>query len=275
MAGSGPGPEADRSSAGEPRTHAGRAQTRSGGPDRLRRHRRARAVTRGGRSLALAGLALPVEVRVSARAKRLSLRVDPRSGMAVAVVPPHVDDAEVTRFVTRHTRWLEDRLAAVPPGLPFADGAVLPVLGIDHVVRHLPDQRQPVLRIDGELRVGGRAEHLARRVRDHLMTEARRELTERCHAKAAVLGVNVAGITLRDTRSRWGSCSPTGRLNFNWRLILAPEPVLDYVAAHEVAHLREMNHSPRFWALVARLEPLYSDARAWLKAHGAGLHRYG
>jgi hypothetical protein len=232
-------------------------------------------VSRGGRPLALAGLAVPVEVRTSARAKRLSLRVDPRVGTAVATVPPHVGDAEIARFVSRHARWLEDRLAAVPPGQPFANGAVIPVLGIDHLVRHVPDQRRPTLRADGELRIGGRAEHLARRVRDHLMAEARHELTGRCHAKAAVLGVKVAGISLRDTRSRWGSCAPNGRLNFNWRLILAPEPVLDYVAAHEVAHLREMNHSPRFWALVARLAPLYPDARAWLKAHGTTLHRYG
>ncbi len=232
-------------------------------------------MTRAGRSLALAGLSVPIEVRRSPRAKRLSLRVDPRTGTAVAVVPPFVPDAEIARFVGRHARWLEERLARVPPSLPFADGAVVPVLGVDHVVRHVPDQRLPVVGGDGELSVGGRAEHLARRLRDYLTAEARRELTERSHARAAVLGVKVSGVSLRDTRSRWGSCSPTGRLNYNWRLILAPEPVLDYVVCHEVAHLREMNHSPRFWALVARLTPLAADARAWLKTHGAALHRYG
>ena len=116
---------------------------------------------------------------------------------------------------------------------------------------------------------------MARRVRDFLMAEARRELGERARAKAERIGARVAAVTIRDTRSRWGSCSATGRLSFSWRLILTPEPVLDYVVGHEVAHLREMNHSPRFWALCAELTAEVAGPRVWLKANGARLLRYG
>ncbi|NBC34586.1 MAG: DUF45 domain-containing protein [Alphaproteobacteria bacterium] len=226
-------------------------------------------------SLAVAGLDAPVAVRRSARARRLSLRVDPRTGGATLVAPPQVPAEDLRRFVSRHRDWLTERLAAVPGRLPFADGAVIPFLGEPHCIRHVPQQERPVLRQDGELRVSGRSDHLARRVADFLKAEAARRLSALAHDKAARLGLRPARIAVRDTRSRWGSCSGTGRLNFSWRLILAPEPVVDYVVAHEVAHLKEMNHSPRFWRLVAQLTPAMEEGRAWLRSHGAALHRYG
>ena len=119
------------------------------------------------------------------------------------------------------------------------------------------------------------AAHVARRVRDFLAREAKRDLTEAIERYAAQLGQRPVRVTLRDTRSRWGSCTARGELNFSWRLILAPPTVLDYLVAHEMAHLREMNHSPRFWALVHALCPHTDAAEAWLKRHGTGLHRYG
>ncbi len=225
--------------------------------------------------LAVAGCDAPVAVHRSLRARRLTLRVDPRAGTARVVAPVHVPPAEIARFVARHAGWLRRRLAAIPPPFPFAPGAVVPFLGVAHRVHHDPAARPPVARHAGVLTVGGRLEHLARRLRAYLIAEARRELTARSHALARTIGRRVAAVAVRDTRSRWGSCSPAGRLNYCWRLILAPESVLDYVVAHEVAHLAEPNHSPRFWALVARLDPAAAAARAWLKAHGAELHRYG
>jgi predicted metal-dependent hydrolase len=130
---------------------------------------------------------------------------------------------------------------------------------------------------DGErlLCVAGNAPHLDRRVGDYLRREARRELETASLKFAAALGVAVRRITVRDQSSRWGSCSTTGMLSFSWRLILAPSHVLDYLAAHEVAHLVEMNHSARFWRLVQRLCPDHDRAKTWLDAHGADLHRYG
>lgn len=227
------------------------------------------------RALAVDGLPAPLELRESARARRMTLRVDAGRGLIQVVVPVGVSEADALRFVGRHDGWVRARLEALPPQLPFMDGAVVPVLGKDHVIRHVADLRGATRLEDGILLVGGRAEHVARRVRDFLMAEARRELAERARAKAATIGARVAAVTVRDTRSRWGSCSATGRLSFSWRLILTPEAVLDYVVGHEVAHLKEMNHSDRFWALCARLTADVKAPRAWLKANGARLLRYG
>jgi predicted metal-dependent hydrolase len=232
--------------------------------------------TAGPRPLVVAGLPpAALELRESPRARRLTLRVDPGRDVIQVVVPAGVGEAEAARFVLRNADWVRSRLAAMPPHLPFAAGAVVPVLGIDHVIRHDPAHRGGARRQDGEIRIGGDADFLARRVRDPLAAEARLELADRARRKAALIGGKVAAVTVRDTHSRWGSCASNGRLSFSWRLILTPEPVLDYVVAHEVAHLREMNHSHRFWALVAKLTPDVEVPRRWLRENGARLLRYG
>jgi predicted metal-dependent hydrolase len=227
------------------------------------------------RPLAVAGLSVPLELRESPRTRRLSLRVDVGRGLIQVVVPVGVPEADIRRFVGRHDDWLRARLAAMPPPMPFVDGARVPVLGQDHVIAHRPGLVGGTRCEDGVLLVGGRPEHVGRRVRDFLVGEARRELAERARIKADGIGARVAGVTVRDTRSRWGSCSPGGRLSFSWRLVLAPPAVLDYVVAHEVAHLKEMNHSPRFWALCARLTADPAASRAWLRANAARLLRTG
>jgi predicted metal-dependent hydrolase len=227
------------------------------------------------RPLAISGLPVPLELRESARARRMTLRVDAARGLIQVVVPAGLAEAEALCFVGRNAGWIRARLAALPPARPFIDGARVPVLGAEHVIRHDPLWRGPGCRAGGEIRVGGQPEHLARRVRDLLRAEASRLLAERARVMADALGTRVRGLTVRDTRSRWGSCSATGSLSFSWRLILTPESVLSYVVAHEVAHLKEMNHSPRFWALVARLVPDAAPSRAWLRRHGAELLRFG
>ncbi len=227
------------------------------------------------RPLLVDGIDAPLALTVSARAKRLTLRLDSGTGEVRVVVPHSVPEAEIARFVARNADWVRRRLAALPPRRPFTHGALVPYLGLDHRVCHDPSHNRPVERVHGTFLVGGRVEHLSRRLTDHLKAAARRELSERARRKAAAIHRRVAGLTVRDTRSRWGSCSAAGRLNFSWRLILAPEPVLDYVVAHEVAHLNEMNHGPNFWSLVDRLHPDVDGARRWLGANGAGLHRYG
>lgn len=229
----------------------------------------------GPRMLAIGELSEPLELRESPRASRLSLRVDAGRGLIQVVVPLGVGEAEAIRFVGRHRAWIQRRLAGLPKRLPFLDGGTVPVLGIEHVIRHQPGRRSGVERREGELRVGGLIDHVARRIRDHLCREARSELSQRSVAKAAMIDARVTRVTVRDTRSRWGSCSSAGRLSFSWRLIMTPAPVLDYVVAHEVAHLREMNHSSRFWALVDTLTDEVPEARTWLKLHGAQLLRYG
>lgn len=233
------------------------------------------------RTMALDSVPVPVEVRVSTRSRRLSMRVDAARNIVRISTPPRVPDADIRLFVERHKDWLHQRLSAVPDRMPFLPGATIPILGVDHVIRHVPGgPRTPhrvVLTGGGhELRVGGEAAFVPRRVADYLKGEARKLAATRSQEKAARLGARVVAVSVRDTRSRWGSCSPGGRLSFCWRLILAPEPVFDYVVAHEVAHLREMNHSARFWAVCAGLtDGDVADHRDWLRAHGARLHRYG
>lgn len=225
--------------------------------------------------LDLDGRTLPVTVRRSALASRMSLRLDGMRDAVVLVLPQGVALAEGLRFAAAQREWIARRLAALPPRIPFAPDAAIPVLGEPHRIRHRPEARRGVWSEDGLLNVSGGAEHLPRRVRDWLRERARRELSARVHPLAAQLGQRVAGVVVRDQKSRWGSCTTDGRLAFSWRLVLAPEAVLHYVAAHEVAHLVEMNHSPAFWRVVRRLMPEMAAPRHWLKLNGQALHRYG
>jgi len=216
-----------------------------------------------------------VVYRRSPRARRLSLRVDVRAGGIVVVMPKRTSEAAAADFVARNAGWVMHQLAKLPQSRSFTPGDEIPVLGLPRLIRHEPGGRGAVALETEALRVSGGLEHVPRRVRDFLKTLARREMLSRALATAARLGRKPTRVTVRDTATRWGSCSPAGALSFSWRLILAPEWVLDYVIAHEVAHLKEMNHGPRFWALVHTLVPEPAKARAWLSRHGGALHRYG
>ncbi|MBF0562875.1 MAG: M48 family metallopeptidase [Alphaproteobacteria bacterium] len=215
-----------------------------------------------------------VTVRRSSRARRLSLRVDPRLG-PVVVLPERATLAEANRFVQAHHGWLAERLSRLPAPIALVPGAEVPILGINHEIRHVPTARRGVWIDQGGLFVSGGAEHVPRRVADFLKAESKRRIYPQAFSLAARLGRTPCRVTVRDTRSRWGSCSSRGDLSFSWRLVLAPEPVLAYVVAHEVAHLAEMNHSAAFWRVVASLTDDPASAKAWLARHGAGLHRYG
>lgn len=214
-----------------------------------------------------------VTVKRSALARRISLRVDPVRG-AVLMLPAKARLAEGERFLLAHRVWLAEKLARLPDTVALADGVSVPLLGVTHRVRHMPGARRGVWTEEGVILVSGLPEHVGRRVADFLKAEARRLIVPRAHAMAERLGRKPGRISLKDTRSRWGSCSSSGDLAFSWRLVLAPEQVLDYVVAHEVAHLVEMNHSSAFWAQVEILVGDPRGPRRWLKAHGAGLHRF-
>lgn len=218
---------------------------------------------------------VPLVFLQNKRARRIIIRLDHSSARIVVVLPSRATPDQGKRFALLNKGWIRDRLALLPPAVRFRHGAVIPFMGIDHRIRHRPQARGGVWREGDVIHVSGKPEHLARRVEDWLKREARREIERRAHLKAALINRQVAGITVRDPRSRWGSCSPSGKLSFSWRLILAPRAVIDYVVAHEVAHLREMNHGPRFWRLTASLTRDVEGARAWLQRHGPALHRYG
>ncbi|MBB4286170.1 SprT family zinc-dependent metalloprotease [Roseospira goensis] len=230
----------------------------------------------GDRLLTVGDRAVPVITRINPRARRISLKVDAVADRVVVVIPHRRHEAAARRFLDSKVAWLAEHLGRLPPPVVLADGAEVPVLG--HPVRlcHRPEARRGVWQEGASLCVSGRAEHLPRRVRDWLRARARDEIGARVAAHAARLDVAPGRIVLRDTRSRWGSCAPSRDLSFSWRLMMAPGWVLDYVTAHEVAHLREMNHSAAFWRHVETLAPgLRGPARAWLREHGPALHRVG
>ena len=224
------------------------------------------------------GEAIAVAVKVSSRARsyRLSL---PHGGTPLLTVPRFGRWGEAKAFLERHTPWLADRLERSVKPVAFVRGVIVPLRGVNH--RIVPTGKvRGVVEVgehEGEmaLLVPGAPEHRARRLTDWLKGEALRELEKRVRVHAAHLEVEVVSISMRSQTTRWGSCSSTGKLNFNWRLILAPEAVVDYVVAHEVAHLVEMNHGPAFWRVVRSLVPDPVAPRAWLKRHRTRLFSYG
>lgn len=221
-----------------------------------------------------------VTVRRHPRARRYTLRVRERDRAVVMTIPPRGSLRQAREFAERNAGWIATRMRRIPDTVPFLDGAVIPLRGIAHRIVHRARARGTVWTETAAsggacLCVAGSAPHIARRVRDFLKREAKRDLTDATRRHAAALGVDIQKIGVRDTLSRWGSCSSDGALSYSWRLIFAPPFVLDYLAAHEVAHCRELNHSGHFWKIVDQLTPERRRAEAWLKTHGNSLHRYG
>ncbi len=228
-----------------------------------------------------AALDVPVEVRRHPSARRMTLRVSRTKRAVIVTVPMQCDQLDADTFLNRHLDWVRERLGTLPEAVPFVDGGIIPLRGALHriqlsgvsaargVVTRFDTPEGPLLRVDGGL------DHASRRLRDWLFAQARCDLDQRVLFHADQLGLRAQRITVRDQTSRWGSCSTTGVLSFSWRLVLAPPLVLDYVAAHEVAHLAEMNHGPKFWALVRTTMPRMDEAQRWLHRYGMDLHRYG
>ena len=224
------------------------------------------------------GASLRIVLRRRSAARRLTLRVSNATGEVIMTLPARISLATAQKFAVSHGGWIAARLAKVPERAPFEPDARVPLRGTLHRIVQRGARGLTVAERIGEeavIAVSGEPAHLPRRVQDFLQREARRDLSAAVTTYAARLGEQPKRITVRDTRSRWGSCTARGELNFSWRLILAPPMVLDYLVAHEMAHLREMNHSPRFWALVRALCPNVDEAEGWLKRHGSELHRYG
>jgi hypothetical protein len=223
-----------------------------------------------------------VRLRRHRQARRYTLRVVAVTREAVLTMPPRGSFREAREFAEKHGAWIAARLDRLPRAAPFEHGVEIPLRGVVHAIAHRRSARGTVwTETDREGRrllcVAGHAAHVARRITDHLKREAKRDLEAAVARYTDRLGVKVKvrRISIRDQVSRWGSCSTSGALSFSWRLVLAPRFVLDYLAAHEVAHIVEMNHSTRFWRLLGRICPDMERAKAWLDAHGTDLHRYG
>jgi len=264
------------------------------------------------RALRLSGIDCPLELRRSRRATRFSLKVSHTERAAILTLPHQVCLEEARDFLSRHMDWLKRQIDRLPKPVPFANGSVIPFRGQPHKIQFVGQTRnQGVVWVEpasaftlaqpfaisvakhcnkyvGALQtlaldtrnlpricVSGDEKHGARRLADWLRNEAKADLMKRVDHHGTALGCLPKRISVRDQATRWGSCSTSGTLCFSWRLIFAPAYVLDYVAAHEVAHLREMNHSQRFWRLVRQTMPDMQRARLWLKQNGAELHRFG
>ena len=223
----------------------------------------------------LGDLSADFELHENPRARRMQLSVDAARAVVRVVVPFGVGRKHAVRFVARHHDWVRQRVQAIPAAQPFVPDAVIPFMGQPHRLVHDSAHVGRPRRAEGEIRTGGTPEYFSRRITDFLKAEAKREISARAHHLAETVHRRVKAVTIRDQRSRWGSCTASGRLAFSWRLILAPETVLDYLVAHEVAHLVEMNHSRAFWRLVAKFTPHTDMARTWLDQNRALLLRYG
>lgn len=257
---------------------------------RLRRDGLAKGAGSSAITVSHAGETLVVSLRRLSSARRFTLRVRFAARDAVLTMPARASLREAREFTERHAAWIAARLNRLPATIPFRHGAIVPVRGVDHALVHRPGARGTVWaersgsalepteapqNVEFVLCVAGAADHFHRRVVDHFKREARRDLEQAVSRHTRALGLPARGVGLRDTVSRWGSCSASGSLNFSWRLVMAPPFVLDYLAAHEVAHLQHLDHSQRFWALTRRLCADTDRAEAWLSAHGAHLHKYG
>ncbi|HLL28659.1 MAG TPA: SprT family zinc-dependent metalloprotease [Xanthobacteraceae bacterium] len=221
-----------------------------------------------------------IEVRRHPAARRYTLRVREATRDIVLTMPPRGSLQQAKRFAEKNTGWIAARLKRLPQPAPFLPGEIIPLRGAPHRIVHRANARGTAWTEAGAdgtplLCVAGGSAHIGRRVRDFLKREAQRDLVAASRRYAATLGVSIRAVSLRDTASRWGSCSQSGSLSFSWRLVLAPPFVLDYLAAHEVAHRIELNHSKRFWRTVEKIFPEWRRAEAWLRAHGASLYRYG
>lgn len=220
---------------------------------------------------------VPVQWRRSARARKVSLRIDPRAASVIVTLPMRVAKAQGHALLLAHAGWVAERLSRLPDATCFADGAEVTLHGTPIRIRHAPGRRGAAVE-DGTLLVGGATEFLPRRIEDFLRNQARHHLGTLAVAKAALLGTEarrLRRVVIKDTRTRWGSCTADGTVMLSWRLVMAPPTVQDYVVGHEVAHLVHMDHGARFWALVDQVTPHRVAATRWLQAHGTGLMRAG
>lgn len=215
---------------------------------------------------------IPLILRRSARARRISLRISQLDGRVTLSMPARLAEHEALEFARSKEGWIRKHLAARGADVEVGLGTEIPIGGRMLPVITGPGRKVQIL--TDAVVVPGPADRVGRRLGAYLKEVARDRLAGACDDYAARLGRPYNRLTMRDTRSRWGSCTSDGGLMFSWRLIMTPPEVLDYVAAHEVAHLAEMNHSPAFWAEVERIYGGYAAPRKWLRKHGSDLHRY-
>ncbi|MBL8538539.1 MAG: M48 family metallopeptidase [Hyphomonadaceae bacterium] len=224
------------------------------------------------------GRRVPIRLVVNPRARHVSVRIDPTRREAIATAPSQRQLKRAVRFAAERALWIVSELARLPSGVSLSPGAFAPLRGASHELVYEHGRTSPRVEEGATPRLVVPAPDPALfegRLLRYLKDQARADLSLAVARHAATLRVQPARIQVKELRSRWGSCSADGVLSFAWRIVLAPPFVLDYLAAHEVAHLREMNHSRRFWAHVRACTPGFELARDWLHTHGCALHAVG
>ncbi len=219
-------------------------------------------------------LGFDIKIVKSSRARRMTLRIDSKERLPVLTIPERCAAKRAVDFVNLHRGWIERSLARLPQTKNFEDGEQISLFGQPVVIRRTNDRRCGTFLENGFLNVSGDAEFLHRRVKDYIKAQAKTEFYRRSKILADRLGCPLNDVTIKDTKSRWGSCSSMHNINYSWRIALAPETVIDYLIAHEVAHLRHQDHSRAFWRCVRELYPEAEAGKVWLRLHSRELYRY-
>ncbi len=219
-----------------------------------------------------------VRIKHSKRAKRVALRLDAKEGVVNLVVPPRMKLERALNFARKHEAWVKKTLSAIPPPITYQDGAVIPLNGKKRVLEIDYDKdlkRTSIVMNDDKIQISTNKENPTSRIERFIKSYARKELTSLTRAKAKKIGKPVSSVSVRDTKSRWGSCSDSGKISYSWRLIFAPTAAMDYVVAHEVSHLVHMDHSNSFWNLCRELSVDFLEGQYWMRNNGNLLLRYG
>ena len=217
---------------------------------------------------------MDIKVVQSRSGRKLTLKIDEKERVPVLSVPRFCSRRQAINFVTEHTDWIIKSLNKLPEIKYFAAGESFSLFGQEVTVEHHPEARRGVWLEENKLCVSGETEFIHRRVKDYIKKRAQEEFYVRTKELADKLGCDLSGVSIKDTTSRWGSCSSLHHINYSWRIALAPDFVIDYLMAHEVSHLKHPDHSDEFWACVASLCPEWSRGRIWLKRYGKTLYAY-
>lgn len=214
-----------------------------------------------------------IKIVHSSTAKRLTLRIDEKNHRPILTLPKYCSQSKALSFVEDNQDWIINMLARLPQQKTFCNGENISFFGDSYIILHNSTQRGTYLE-DGFLKVGGDIEFIHRRVVDFLKQKSLKILSDITVRRAKQLGCHVSGVSIKDTKSRWGSCSTLGNINYNWRICMAPLHVIDYLVCHEVMHLKHPDHSASFWGDLKNICPDYENGRHWLKIRGKELYKY-
>ncbi len=218
-----------------------------------------------------------IHVKISPKAKRLALRLDSRARRVNLVIPKRASLKKAYAFAEHYQSWIADKINGLPCPIPYADGTVFPIMGTNKTLRIVKSDSKitKISMTSSELLVETQLDDPSPRIARYLRQYAATELGKLAHEKATSLNKKLSTFSVRDMKSRWGSCSLDGRMSLSWRLIFAPMSSIDYVISHESAHLVHDNHGKSFWALCEKISTDFATGHAWMQKNGVNLGRYG